>query len=99
MTIDLSLVTFDNGLFQTELPNGNILYMYELEESLGTEKGDKVLNGIIIEIQNGDEITGQPTIIGLEEGSVQVLTDYEEIKGQVLTSENKDKCYMEISDE
>ena len=99
MTIDLSVVTFDNGLFQTDLPNGDVLYLYALDESLGTESADVVINEIIIELLSGDTITNLSSIVGLTQNRISLLSKYTDVVGTKLTTENKDYCYIEVYDE
>lgn len=100
MTIDLSLIEFENDFFQTELPDGSILALCKLDEAIASDEGDVVINNILLQLTDTEEnITTIPSVIGMSKGSISLLSDYEELLGQVLTSENLSKCTIEVSED
>lgn len=100
MTIDLSLIEFDNDLFETDLPDGSVLTLYKLDEAIATDNGEVVINNILLQQTDmeGNIIT-IPSVIGMGEGNISLLSDYDELSGQVLTSDNMAKCTIEVSED
>lgn len=100
MTIDLSLIEFDNDLFETDLPDGSVLTLYKLDEAIATDNGEVVINNILLQQTDTEgSIHVVPSIIGMGEGNISLLSDYEELLGQVLTGDNMAKCTIEVSED
>lgn len=100
MTIDLSLIEFNNDLFETDLPDGSVLTLYKLDEAIATDNGEVVIINILLQQTDAEgNIIVIPSVIGMSEGNISLLSDYEELSGQVLTSDNMAKCTIEVSDD
>lgn len=104
MIIDLGLITFDNDMYQTDLPDGSILVINKLNESLHTE--DEVYEATDIEIKrvnieiidlNGNTVLC-PCIIGLDNDLMQIRTAYKQFEGLILNEDNLKYCEVEIYD-
>lgn len=97
MTIDLAKVEFDNDFFSTILPDGSILTLNKIDESLAVGSGVLDIKAINIEIQKeNEEVVYPPSVIGLGDDTLVIKTDYEEYEGKVLTAENMAFCTIEV---
>lgn len=97
MTIDLAKVEFDNDFFSTILPDGSILTLNKIDESLAVGSGVLDIKAINIEIQKeNEEVVYPPSVIGLGDDILIIKTDYEEYEGKVLTAENMAFCTIEV---
>lgn len=100
MTIDLSLVTFDNDLFQTDLPDGSILSLYALNEAIESEGRDVIIDDILLQVTDIDGRThGISSIIGMSTGSITIASKYSEVLGDSLTRGNMAKCTIEVAED
>lgn len=100
MTIDLSLIEFDNDLFETDLPDGSVLTLYRLDEAIASDNGDVIIDNILLQQTDTDgSIISIPSVIGMSKGNISLLSDYDELSGQVLTSDNMAKCTIEVSED
>lgn len=101
MTIILSEVTFENDFFSVDLPDGSVLILNKVEESLLTEEGVVIINAINLQITknpstNEEEYISCPCVIGMNNDILGINTDYTEYEGQVLTPENIGYCTIEV---
>lgn len=102
MTISLGSITFENDIYQTDLPDGSIIVLNKINESLKTvddvyETVDVDIKRINIEIIS---LEGQsytcPCVIGLGNDRMQITTRYSQLEGLLLTEDNLQYCEVEI---
>ena len=99
MTIDLSLITFENNLFKTDLPDGSVLSLYSLDEAIGTDEGDVIIDDIIIQKTDiEDNVTLISSVVGITTQDITIASAYPELLGQSLTLSNLAKCIIEVSE-
>lgn len=99
MTIDLSLVTFENNLFKTDLPDGSVLSLYSINEALETDEEDVIIDDILIQKTDiEDNVTFISSVIGITTQDITVASAYPELLGQSLTLSNLAKCTIEVSE-
>lgn len=96
MIINLNSVEFINDFFTITLPNGSLLVLNKVDEDFMTEDKECIVNGINIEIQRETEYISCPCVIGLGNDLMQIVTDYKEYEGEVLTPENMRYCTIEV---
>lgn len=110
MTLDLSAVDFINDFFTFDLPDGNVLTLNVIDESLVFDTQEQDINLINVQLtlyavneETGEnEITGYikgVNVIGMESETMKIGTDYKEYTGQPLTKDNIKYCYLEYKDE
>ena len=100
MTVLLSDITFDYDFFSIPLPDGSLLILNQIDESLQVENKDIKINGINIVVSPYDG-TGNvlcSSVIGTGNDYFTLTTDYEEYKGKVLTTDNLKYCYLEMKE-
>lgn len=104
MKIDLSLITFDNDMYQTDLPDGSIIVFNLIDESLynidysyrHVETNIKRINIEIIDLEGNSVMC--PCVIGMGNDLMQVNTLHTEYEGKVLNNENMQFCEVEVYD-
>lgn len=100
MTINLSEIEFDNDFFMTTTPNGDELILNKMDESLKIDSEEEtVLNikNINIELVKTDNTYVKcPCVIGMGDEYIHIDTDYKDLEGVVLTSENMKYCTINI---
>lgn len=97
MTIELDKVTFTNDFFSTPLPDGSIMVLNKVDESLLSEDVSAEIKAINIEIWDTEEtVIKCPCVIGLGNDLMKIETDYKEYEGKVLTPENMGYCTIEV---
>ena len=99
MIVYLNKIAFTNDFFNTMLPDGSYLVLNKIDESMladgVTEAVDiKAINVMLVDEEGN--ITKCPCVIGLENDYLQILTDYAEYEGQVLTSAHMEYCTIEV---
>lgn len=100
MIIDLSLVTFDNNLFSTDLPDGSTLSLYALEEAIGFDGADVPIDDILLQVTDvEDNPTIVSSVIGVTTKNITITSDYEELAGASLTKDNMSKCRIEVAED
>lgn len=109
MTIDLSQLQFENDFSSVDLPDGNTLSFYKVDESLVAGEESQDIKAICVEITlyETDEETGEtvvagtsiaPCIIGLGDERILISTLYTEYQGQGLSEDNIAYCTLEYYD-
>ncbi len=101
MTIELAKVEFNNDMFVTVIPDGRILVLNKVDESLlpSGETEATPVKAINIEIRSSDgTVITCPSAIGLSNDSLSINTDHKEYEGEVLTPDNMEFCTIEIYD-
>lgn len=102
MRIELSKITFDNDMYQTDLPDGSTIVLNRISESLRTvddvyETTDVDIKRINIEITDVEgNIFPCSCVIGLGNSIMQVTTKYSQYEGLLLTEDNLQYCEVEI---
>ena len=97
MTIELDKVVFTNDFFSTPLPDGSIMVLNKVDESLFSDGESAEIKVINIEIWTYDEeVVRCPCVIGLGNELMEIKTDYTEYEGKVLTPDNMGYCTIEI---
>lgn len=97
MVIDLSNVEFENDFFSTILPDGSILVLNKVDESLALDNLSAEIKAVNIEIQTDeDTVISCPCIIGMSNDYLSIDTAYTEYEGEVLTSDNMKYCTIQI---
>lgn len=100
MILNLAEVQFENDFFTIDLPDGNILTLNVIDESILVSTNEVInINRINIQITeySGDVVTyvNTPNVIGFNNGKIKINTLYEEYKGKVLTKDNMMYCTVE----
>lgn len=101
MILTLSEAQFINDMFHFELPDGDMLTMNIIDESIATRNSLIELNNVNIEIEHIDVETGEvsyyscPTIIGFEGERTKIDTLFTEHYGEVLNKDNISLCTLE----
>lgn len=97
MTIELDKVVFVNDFFSTPLPDGSIMVLNKVDESLLSDGEFAEIKAINIEIWTYDEeVIKCPCVIGLGNDLMEIKTNYTEYEGKVLTPDNMGYCTIEI---
>jgi hypothetical protein len=97
MTIELDKVVFTNDFFSTPLPDGSIMVLNKVDESLLSDDEFAEIKAINIEIWTYDEdVIKCPCVIGLGNDLMEIKTNYTEYEGKVLTPDNMGYCTIEI---
>lgn len=97
MIIDLAKVEFENDFFTTILPDGSLLVLNKVEEDFVSGTESCIIKAINIEIQpDEDTVISCPCVIGMGNDLMQIVTDYTEYEGEVLTPDNMAYCTIEI---
>lgn len=97
MTIELDKVAFVNDFFSTPLPDGSIMILNKVDESLLSEDMSADIKAINIEVWTYDEeVIKCPCVIGLGNDLMEIKTEYTEYEGKVLTPDNMEYCTIEI---
>jgi hypothetical protein len=97
MTIELDKVVFTNDFFSTPLPDGSIMVLNKVDESLLSDGEFAEIKAINIEIWTYDEdVIKCPCVIGLGNDLMEIKTNYTEYEGKVLTPDNMEYCTIEI---
>lgn len=99
MDLYLKNVTFDSDIFSIDMPDGNVLVLNKIEESLRDTVnfiGDFEVNRINIEVMTETESIPCSSIIGLDTKYYKIVTSYKELEGKVLTAENMQYCTISI---
>lgn len=99
MTIDLAKVEFVNDMFSTMLPEGNMIVLNLVDESITSSAytGEQKIKGININIYDiYGNIIDCPCVIGLGNEIMQINTDYKEHEGEMLTPDNMVYCTIEV---
>lgn len=97
MTIELDKVVFTNDFFSTPLPDGSIMVLNKVDESLLSDEEFAEIKAINIEIWTYDEeVIKCPCVIGLGNDLMEIKTNYTEYEGKVLTPDNMGYCTIEI---
>lgn len=106
MTINLSGVSFTNDMYYLSVRRRSTLLLNRVDEWLKTEQeiewsNEAKIKRINIEIINNEDgsTVRCPSIIGLSNDLMALKSDYAELEGQVLTEDNKDKCYIVVAEE
>ena len=101
MTIELAKVSFINDMFTTILPDGKIIVINTVNESLlpTDETRATPIKCLNIDIRDAfGNIFTCPSAIGLGNELMQINTDHKEYEGEVLTPGNMEFCTIEIYD-
>lgn len=97
MTIELDKVVFTNDFFSTPLPDGSIMVLNKVDESLLSDGEFAEIKAINIEIWTYDEdVIKCPCVIGLGNDLMEIKTNYTEYEGKVLAPDNMGYCAIEI---
>lgn len=101
MTLDLSLVVFNNDMCTIGLEDGGTLILNKINESIlsaDTTIDIKLINIEKISYTETDEEvhTKCTSVIGMSDGIITLDSLYSEYKGKILTEENIQYCTLEI---
>ena len=97
MIVDLSKVEFINDFFTASLPDGSLLVLNKVDEDFLAGNDECIVKALNIEIQDTeDNVISCPNVIGLGNDLMQIVTEYTEYEGEVLTPENMGYCTIEI---
>lgn len=97
MTIDLAKVEFDNDIFSTRLPDGGIITLNVVDESMQTPYDGLEIKGVNINLYDfTGELIECPCVIGLGNELMEIRTDYKNLEGKVLTPDNMMYCTIEV---
>lgn len=98
MTLYLENVIFENDFFYIDTPDGGLLTLNRLNESMkARDEMEAEVKGINIELQKPDgDILPCSCIIGLSNDLLDIQTDHKELEGAPLTSENMKYCVINI---
>lgn len=95
MTINLSEIKFEYDFFSLPMPNGDTLILNKVDENI---KGT-VIDSINIVVATESGSVNVPTAIGMKNPYFTLNSNYTEYLGKVLTSDNLQYCYLEISED
>lgn len=97
MIINLAEVTFINDFFTIGIPDGGLLILNKLNESLLTDDMSVLeVNRINIEVSYSDRVRKCSSVIGMGNDLLQIKSAYSDLIGSVLTEETMDKCEIEV---
>lgn len=97
MIINLAEVTFTNDFFTIGIPDGGLLILNRLNESLLTDDLKLLeIKRINIEVDYTDKAVKCSSVIGMGNELLQIKSAYTELVGSVLTEENMNKCEIEV---
>lgn len=94
MEVDLSEIEFENDFCSIDMPDGNTLVIYKINEDfLNTDNEEIVLDRYILEVIDEDSIAYLcSSVIGQVNDYFTLTTDYTDYLGDVLTSDNIQYC-------
>ena len=98
MVLDLSKVTFDYDFFTSTMPDGNQLVLNKINEDFISSSKETEINGIniIVELLSTNESVLCSSVIGTSNDYIAVISDYEELQGKTLTTDNMKYCTLEM---
>lgn len=102
MILDLAGISFENDFFRLDLPTGNVLIINKINESTDTGTDSAVIDRINLQLNYLDENSQEfflseiSPVIGIANNYLKIETDYSELEGCVLTSENFSQCRINI---
>lgn len=97
MNINLSEITFINDFFTIGIPDGGLLVLNRLNESLLTDDLQFLeVKRINVEVVYADRTIKCSSIIGMGNDLLQIKSAYTEVIGEVLSEENMSKCEIEV---
>lgn len=99
MTIDLAKVEFVNDIFSATLPDGSIIVINKVDESITSSAytGQLPIKRINLEVMDTEgNIIDCPCVIGLGNDILEIRTDYKDQEGEALTPDNMELCVIEI---
>ena len=99
MIIHLDKIQFINDFFSIMLSDGSSLVINKVAESLRVQETDsdveiKALTIFVVDAEGNS--TQCPCVIGLGNDLMQIMTEYTEYKGKVLTPDNMAYCTIEV---
>lgn len=97
MTIYLSEIEFTSNFYSVDLPDGSVLSINEVNESMLVSSVEVPIDTYNIEVTDIDgEVTSCPNIIGMNNDILGIETAYTEYEGRRLTSENIKYCTVSV---
>lgn len=98
MTLNLAEIEFDYDFFSTTMPDGSLLILNKVSESLPSKNGEVEIKGINIIIQplGAEEYLICSSVIGMSNDYLSLNSDYPDLLGHVLTEDNLEYCTMEL---
>lgn len=97
MIIDLSNAEFTNDFLSFDLPDGGTLVLNKIDESISYDNTLTNIKAVNMQVSYLDgSYIKCPSVIGLGNNLVKIITDYKEYEGKVLTHENMSFCKLEI---
>lgn len=97
MIIDLSKLEFSNDFARFDLPSGGALILNNVNEVIALENEAESISMINLQIEYRDgRHVKCPSVIGLGNDLIKIITEYSEYKGTVLNSDNMRFCSIEV---
>lgn len=98
MTLNLSELEFSSDFATFDLPDGNILYFYQINENIDNGNTDIKIDRIMVVFSDVYNETDSlcSSVIGFSNDVFSLDTAYTEYSGKILTTENIQYCTMEI---
>lgn len=96
MTIDFSELEFTGGFAETELEDGSVLVLNKVDEDIpgDTDKESAHLDTVNVMVITAEgEYVQHTNVVGMTGSAVTIESDYAELYGASLDSENYEKCY------
>lgn len=100
MTIELANLEFENDFASVSCSSGAIVAFNKLEESMTV--GDQItdINDIsIVYFSIDDEYVDCSMAIGMSNKYMRLYSEYKELEGKTLTTENLQQCKLEVFNE
>ena len=99
MELDLSKVTFSNGIFNFELIDYTLI-MYNVNESMTFGSAEVPVKRIVLMLEDADgNQTQLSSVIGFSFKGYKLTTGTKELEGQLLTEDNISYCKLEIPED
>lgn len=99
MTLNLAEIDFDYDFFSTTMPDGSLLILNKVSESLSSSGEEateiKCINIIVQPVNTDGNLICSP-VIGMGNDYLKLNSAYDYLQGQVLTEDNLEYCTMEL---
>lgn len=97
MLLKLSEIQFDYDFFTAVMPNGGYLVLNKIDEDLKDNENNTLkLDWINIAVYLEDEVIKCTSVIGMSNEYMSINTEYKELEGKTLSSENMKYCTLEL---
>ena len=103
VTISIRKTDFENDVFTYQYSGNKTVKLVKVVEGFVERFRPISINGIIMQIEEYNTLTKEtavipcPTIIGMANEYVAVMTDDFTILGKELTIDNIEQCYLELT--